>query len=286
MKPVKESELFDAVATALHIAVPLEPTADAEPRPFAGALRPLHVLLAEDSVVNQKLAVALLKKHGHTVEVVQNGKEAVAAANRGKFDVILMDVQMPEMDGIEATAVIRTQEKQNGGHLPIIAMTAHAMKGDREACLQAGMDEYVAKPVRARELFAAIARVLGDGEAPAKPQDAAGDAPVVNWAAVMETVQDDRELLAETMQAFLEECPKLLEQIRTAVEAGDDPTLHRAAHTLKGSLRLFGAERAAEWAQRLESIAKDGRIHDAQPVVAPLEEELEQVVRAMRSPPF
>ena len=117
-------------------------------------------MLAEDSLVNQKLAVALLEGQGHTVTVVGNGKEAVAAAGSQKFDLILMDVQMPELDGLEAVAQIRAWEQRTGTHLPIIAMTAHALKGDRERCLEAGMDNYVAKPIRAEELFETIDAVL------------------------------------------------------------------------------------------------------------------------------
>jgi two-component system sensor histidine kinase/response regulator len=124
---------------------------------------PLKILLAEDNHVNQKVAVGMLEKRGHSVTVAENGKEAVAAFIRQgerPFDVILMDVQMPEMDGFEATALIRAEEKETGGHVPIIALTAIAMKGDREKCLEAGMDGYVAKPLRAEELFSAMGKLL------------------------------------------------------------------------------------------------------------------------------
>ncbi len=124
-------------------------------------LPPLHVLLAEDGLTNQKLAIALLEKNRHSVVVASNGKEAIAALASGQFDVVLMDVEMPEMDGLEATAVIRAKERQTGEHVPIIAMTAHAMKGDRDRCLEAGMDDYVSKPVRSAILFETIATVLG-----------------------------------------------------------------------------------------------------------------------------
>lgn len=159
-KPVKQSELFDAMALALGISSPAdadEVSATALPDPLT---RPLRILLAEDSLVNQKLAVGLLQKYGHTVDVVGDGRAALATVETQDYDLVLMDVQMPEMDGLEATRAIRVREARHGGHLPIIAMTAHAMKGDRERCLEAGMDSYVAKPIRARELFEAIARVL------------------------------------------------------------------------------------------------------------------------------
>jgi CheY-like chemotaxis protein len=161
MKPVKQSELFDAIGLSLGITVPEDEGEEGLGRERGAELPPLHVLLAEDSLVNQKLAIGLMEKHGHSVAVANNGKEAIATLASQKFDVVLMDVEMPEMDGLEATAVIRVKEKQTGKHVPIIAMTAHAMKGDRERCLEAGMDAYVSKPIRARQLFETLESVLG-----------------------------------------------------------------------------------------------------------------------------
>jgi PAS domain S-box-containing protein len=160
LKPVKQSELFDAVAMALGItaAEDAEELAVSVTRPVIPSA--LHVLLAEDSLVNQKLAVGLLEKHGHRVEVVGDGRAALAAVESKRYDLVLMDIQMPEMDGLEATRAIRIRERKRGGHIPIVAMTAHAMKGDRERCLDSGMDGYVAKPIRAKELFDTIANVL------------------------------------------------------------------------------------------------------------------------------
>jgi CheY-like chemotaxis protein len=161
MKPVKQSELLDVIGRSLGIGAP-----EAKEEEVAGSgldqeLPPLRILLAEDSIVNQKLAVGLMEKRGHHVEVVNNGKEAIAALAKQQFDVVLMDVEMPEMDGLEATAVIRVKERQTGKHVPIIAMTAHAMIGDRERCLDAGMDGYVSKPIRAHQVFQTLANVLG-----------------------------------------------------------------------------------------------------------------------------
>jgi len=154
LKPVKQSELLDAIERALGVLVPkAELTRAADETPPARALR---ILLAEDSIVNQKLAVALLTRQGHTVTIANNGKEAVAAVDRESFDVILMDIQMPEMDGLKATAAIRERESHAGLHTPIIAMTAHALKGDRERCLEAGMDGYVTKPIRPQDLYQAV----------------------------------------------------------------------------------------------------------------------------------
>ncbi|HID76413.1 MAG TPA: response regulator, partial [Planctomycetaceae bacterium] len=177
-KPVKQSDLFDAIMVALGAQPQPEPRATETSEPAAREpsepARALRVLLAEDSLMNQKLAVALLGRHGHAVTVTVNGRQAVAAAQAIEFDVVLMDVQMPEMDGYEATAAIRRAERRSGKHLPIIAMTAHAMRGDRERCLAAGMDAYVAKPIRADELFATIDRVLARGD---RPKAAAGPTP-------------------------------------------------------------------------------------------------------------
>jgi CheY-like chemotaxis protein len=164
MKPVKQSELFDAIGMSLGITVPEDEEAEALAQQQKPEVRPLRVLLAEDSLVNQRLAVGLLGKDGHTVVVANNGKEAIAALASQEFDVVLMDVEMPEMDGFGATAVIRVQEKQTGAHIPIIAMTAHAMKGDREQCLEAGMDDYVSKPVRAQQLLDTIRSVVRTSE--------------------------------------------------------------------------------------------------------------------------
>jgi CheY-like chemotaxis protein len=163
-KPVKQSSLLAAVLTVLGRT---EPEGTAAPLVTRHTLRetprPLRILLAEDNLVNRRIALGMLEKRGHRVEVAGDGREAIAlleAAAGTPFDLILMDVQMPEMDGFEATAVIREKEKASGKHIPIIALTAHAMKGDREACLKAGMDEYVAKPLKADDLFSVMEKVL------------------------------------------------------------------------------------------------------------------------------
>ncbi|TWU40849.1 PocR ligand-binding domain-containing protein [Novipirellula artificiosorum] len=163
IKPVKQSELFNAIGMSLGVSVPADDQAEPTLGEQASALPPLKVLLAEDGLVNQKLAVILMEKNGHTVVVANNGKEAVEKSASHEFDVVFMDVEMPEMDGLEATAAIRANEKRTGKHVPIIAMTAHAMKGDRERCLEAGMDDYVSKPIRAERLFKTLASVLRDG---------------------------------------------------------------------------------------------------------------------------
>ena len=160
MKPVKQSELFNAIGMSLGIAALQDKGEQASGPSAEPKIGPLRFLLAEDSIVNQKLAIGLLEKHGHSVVVAGNGREAIATLAEQEFDVVLMDVEMPEMDGFEAAAIIRLRERQTERHIPIIAMTAHAMKGDRERCLESGMDGYVAKPIRVQRLFDAIEAVM------------------------------------------------------------------------------------------------------------------------------
>jgi CheY-like chemotaxis protein len=159
---VRQSELLERVRSVLATGpgqVPEQAVASKPPKENSSG-RSLKILLAEDNVVNQKVAAGLLKRRGHSVTVVPNGLRALDALQQSNFDIVLMDIQMPEMDGFEATAVIRGKEQVTRQHLPVLALTAHAMKGDRERCLQAGMDGYVSKPLRAEELFEAIESVL------------------------------------------------------------------------------------------------------------------------------
>ena len=156
IKPVKPSELRQVIGTVLAAARPAS-APRRSPLVTVQPPRPLRILLAEDSLLNQKLAVGLLTKWGHAVTVANNGQEAVVAVTRQVFDLVLMDIQMPEMNGFEATEAIRGQERERGGRVPIVALTAHALKGDRERCLEAGMDGYVSKPIRQEELYQAIA---------------------------------------------------------------------------------------------------------------------------------
>jgi two-component system, sensor histidine kinase and response regulator len=286
MKPVKQSELFDAIIGSLGMIQQAErPASDGLPAP--GEMRPLRILLAEDSYPNQRLAVGVLSKWGHHVTVANNGREALAAVDGGSFDLILMDVQMPEMDGYQATAVIREREARTGGHLPIIAMTAHAMKGDREECLAAGMDGYVAKPIRRRELQQVIEEVLGeeskrnpaarriepDGEAILGPH---------NWEHALQTTEGDTVLLQEVLASFLEECPLLLDQMDQALRQTDSRALRRAAHTLKGSLQILGQTRPRELAERLEELGKSGQCEECRELVERLTVEANTLLGEMR----
>jgi PAS domain S-box-containing protein len=283
-KPIKQSSLFDAIINCLvcRTALPARPAGAAGVGPESGAegiVRPLKILLAEDSVVNQKLALGLLKRGEHKVTVVTTGFAVLDATRRERFDLVLMDVQMPEMDGLEATRRIRQHEATTGGRIPIIAVTAHAMKGDRDLCLSAGMDAYISKPIRAAELYQTIDDLMGRRRSAAaadEPSRPAADNEF-DWSVALATVQGSEELLREIIEAFLEETPRQLSAVHKALAESDAPGLRRAAHTIKGALRYFGAEAAFGRALEVETQAHNGDLAGIRPAIEKLERELERI---------
>jgi CheY-like chemotaxis protein/nitrogen-specific signal transduction histidine kinase len=259
-KPVKQADLHKAILAAFGTAVPPRKPEPRLPQQAPSAGRRLRILLAEDNPVNQKLALALLEKQGHAVAVANNGREALTALEREPFDLVLMDGQMPEMDGFEAAAAIRRRERATHAHIPIIAMTACAMKGDRERCLEAGMDGYVAKPFRMKELFETIERLLPSPAAPGTgPAPEPQGEDVVDWDEALRQVDGNRELLRELINLFRAECPEWMAKLDEAIRAGNAGQLKRVAHNLKGSLGTFGAKEAFDAALELEAM---GRVND------------------------
>jgi CheY-like chemotaxis protein len=253
VKPIKASSLHGAIATVLDEGV-TEPTraaaTDGALDPEMAARHPLRILLTEDNVVNQRLALRLLEKMGYRADVAGNGIEAVEAVDRQTYDLVLMDVQMPEMDGVEATA--RILERFPEGERPwIVAMTAEAMQGDREGFLAAGMNDYVAKPIRPHELVAAISRTprrASGGAAPDEDARPAVDETVL--ARLAESMGGDETFVAELIDQFLGDSPGLLAAARAGLEAGDTDEVRRAAHTLKSNAATFGANELAERVRR------------------------------------
>ncbi|HEX7446267.1 MAG TPA: PAS domain-containing protein [Pirellulales bacterium] len=252
MKPIKQSELFDAIMSALGVSLRREvpQTTECAQQPH----RSLRILVAEDNVVNQKLVVHLLEKRGHCVVVAGNGREAVEIVERQPLDLVLMDVQMPEMGGFEATAEIRRREQMRGGHLPIVAMTAHAMKGDRERCLEAGMDAYIGKPIQARALWDLLDTLVTTDEVNASPATIAGDDSSMQSA--INQLAGDQELLQELVRVFLDEWPEWRRQLSDAAATADLAALRRLGHMLKGSMGQFAFEDARDAAAELESLGE------------------------------
>jgi two-component system, sensor histidine kinase and response regulator len=289
-KPIRQSELLDAIMTALGDRGAVSGArSGGRADPIASAGSGLRILLAEDNAVNQTLAVRLLERRGHRVVVVGDGREAVAALEREPFDLVLMDVQMPELSGFEATAAIREREQVTGTHTPIVAMTAHAMKGDRERCLEAGMDGYVSKPIQAERLFREIDRLVDPGSRAGAPTAYTLAAPgardvearqptVIDRGELLTRFAGDEGLLREVVGIFAGEAPQLVAAGRDAIARGDAADLQRAAHTLKGCVGNFGASPAYEAAQRVDRLAKEGRLSEAAAAFSDLEAGAERLM--------
>ncbi len=250
-KPVKPSELLHALRRAREAES--HARGQSEPAPGAAA-RPTHpqldVLLVEDNSVNQRLAQIVLEKEGHRVVAADNGAAALEELKRGRFDVVLMDVQMPEMDGVETTVAIRGRERLSGGHLPILALTAHAMAGDRERCLRAGMDGYLTKPLKPALLLEAVERCRSACAAMSPGRER----PVLDRAALLERVNHDGTLLREVTGMYLNERARIMAELRLAADARNAEEYARAAHTLGGMLRSLSAVAAQEVARALEAL--------------------------------
>jgi CheY-like chemotaxis protein len=214
--------------------------------------------LVEDHPVNQRLARKLLEKWGHTVLVAANGRKALEAIERNNFDLVIMDVQMPEMNGLEASRQIRAQEKGTGAHLPIIAMTAHAMKGDREQCLAAGMDAYVTKPIDPDLLFRTIEGAASDKVVPIRKAGAGSFDP----DGLLRRAGGDWSLAREVINMFLEDTPEVLSQMLDAIGRKDWKAVERGAHRIKGAAANLDASDLANIAFDIEQNASDGKVSE------------------------
>jgi PAS domain S-box-containing protein len=259
-KPIRRAELHEAIGRALNGFAVVGPATASAPLAVPGPARTVKVLLAEDNIVNQRVATGLLTKRGHHVTVVVNGREALAAIERETFDVVLMDVQMPDMDGLEATAAIRALERTTGSHVRIIAMTAHAMNGDRERCLRAGMDGYLSKPIKPQMLFSVVEDE--SPSPPAAPSDARS-APIDRDEA-LRIMGGDEGLLADVVQLFLDDCPQRLAAIKAAVDARNAELIEAEAHGLKGAASNLSATALFEAAGALERIGAERRLDAAE----------------------
>jgi CheY-like chemotaxis protein len=285
-KPVSQSELLDTVVDTLDLYSRPTHRPKTETLPTR-PLQPLRILLAEDLPANQKVAKAILEKRGHQVVAVPNGRVAVDCVqdDSERFDVVLMDIQMPVMDGYQATAAIRSVADPAVSRLPIIAMTAHAMQGDREACLSTGMDAYIAKPFDARNLVEVVEAIVSQPDLPAgttlefgsksefKQDSQVGQDhfELVDLEAALNRLGGDQDLFREFVVIFQEDAPKLLNRIVQSVEQQDSSQLEQAAHALKGLMSNFGANQCVELAQQLESAGKQNHVSSIAPLLKPFQ---------------
>src|SRR5579875_1885201 len=267
-KPIRQSQLFDALITTLEAKGVREGMQEQEgqARAEGNLLEPLklQVLLAEDNPVNQKLAIRLLERWQCRFDLAHNGREAVELAQQRRYDVILMDVQMPEMDGFEATAAIRQMERTQQRHTPIVAMTAHAMAGDRERCLQAGMDDYVSKPIHADALYALLRRFMQQDKVSSQEEvkmqvEDLSHGPL-DLDALCALCGGEEALMQEMITLFYEEVPAQLNELWEACAVGEAERIREAAHKLKGSCRTVAAGRMTEACQQLETLARSGEL--------------------------
>ena len=278
-KPVRQSQLYDCLRTVMGPPGPVEPTATPEAHRLitahalkeAEARSRTRILVVEDNEVNQMVAVRMLEKLGYRCDVAANGMEAVEGQTRAPYDVILMDCQMPEMDGYEASQAIREREALLGVHTPIIAMTANAMQGDREKCLAAGMDDYISKPVSHPDLEAMLGRWMSES-----PQAASGGSagPVVVRqpdasrpidTSVLDYFREEGEkgatgFLADLIGQFLREAPGRIERLRRALTDVDAGALRLEAHSLKGCAGTIGANQLASICALLETQSAAGPV--------------------------
>ncbi|MFH0960188.1 MAG: response regulator [Pseudomonadota bacterium] len=281
MKPIKQSDLLDAILMTMAKSHP-----DEEQRPslitrhsVREARKRLNILLAEDNTVNQKLAVRILEKMGHSVCVAPNGREALNMLGIQDFQLVLMDVQMPEIDGLDATRAIRRKEANSGGHVPIIAMTAHAMVGDMEKCIASGMDGYISKPITPNELSRVIEQVLKNLE------DESGELlnevfpkSKIDQAELMARIGGDYDILRELTDMFLKEYPEAIQKMRAAISIGDMYGFRIACHSLRGSIATFSSSSATKAVARLEKLRD---LSQSEELMTKLETELKDMTKAL-----
>jgi CheY-like chemotaxis protein len=287
IKPVRRTELLEAMLSALgERAAEPGPVRVSSHRSVNERRRGVRILLAEDNPVNQTVALRLLTKYGHRVVVAGNGREALLALEKAPldgFDLILMDVQMPEMDGFAATAAVREREKETGSHIPIVAMTAHAMKGDRERCLAAGMDDYISKPIQAKALLDLIERLTGVPAPGAPSGSPSAEAHEPDLKAMVDVFEGDMGLVNEIVHLFLRDCPHQCDLIREGLARGHRQIVERTAHTLKGSVSNFAFPAAFYNLQKLENLGREGDLGEAAELFAAVEAQLETLQSSLAS---
>ncbi len=284
-KPIRKSDLLSAILTVLSQGSANDAPHLVRRSSSRETMTKLRILVAEDNPVNQTVVMRMLEKMGHLPMLGQNGQEVLSMLESGTFDLVFMDIQMPEMDGLTATREIRENERRTGVHIPIVAMTAHAMKGDEERCLEAGMDGYLTKPLSSLGIEKMIAKMFGternvqqltampDSPRPSSPWDS---------ARALESVDGDESLLRELVQIFLEEIPHQLANLQKGIEASDLEQIERTAHSLKGELGCLGLMDAAQKARDLERMGHERAVQPAAELFAAFKAEISAAALAMR----
>jgi two-component system sensor histidine kinase/response regulator len=271
VKPVRQAALRQAIARALSTAQVMPPRVPVGP-PSLSRRTPRRVLLAEDNVVNQRVASGILQKAGHAVTIAATGHAALEWLSRSSFDVVLMDMQMPEMGGAEAMSIIRGEERSTGRHLPIIALTAHAMKGDREICLKAGADGYVSKPIAARELLDQVDQLT------AHPAPMPDD----KRRKLLASVDNDEALASDIVRLFAATAPPQIAVIRAAIEGADAPRIAVAAHGLRGAATNFGTDPLIDSLIELETLAAQGNVPACAAIIGRIETQTTALIDLLR----
>jgi CheY-like chemotaxis protein len=279
LKPVQQEELLATIHRVMSRGGGSAPpeTAPAggpdQARAPAPAASPLRVLVAEDNEFNAQLLEQLLGRRGHRVRLADNGREALRLAEEGGFDLLLLDAHMPELDGFQVARAVRERERTTGGHLPVIALTARSRPEDRERCLAAGMDDFLAKPLRSADLWEAMDRVAG-----VRPPAGRPGTGLLDPRALLATCGGDAAILEKLCQAFRRRLPDHLKAVQGALRDGDAPRLREAAHKLCGALAAFSTA-AGGVASDLEDCAEQGRLEEARALVGQLEAMAEELMR-------
>ncbi len=282
-KPVCPSDLLNAVMIALGL---MKPETAEVPTEKMGKpdIPPLRILVAEDTPFNQKFITRLLDRWGHVSVIAENGLEALKILSEDSFDIVFMDVQMPEMDGFEATLKIREGEKKAGGHIPIIAMTAHAMKGDRERCIDAGMDDYISKPISSDMLQKAIKKLIPEKIPKTDTTDVSGEVIAsFDEASLLKAFDHDMEFFQEAFDMFVSDYPPMIEKLKNAIEDKDAELLKRTAHALKGMVGNFQGKDAAKEAFVLEEMGRHQEFSGAEETSKRLSDELLKLEKSLFS---
>jgi CheY-like chemotaxis protein len=291
VKPVSASTLLEAILAALGSRPRGGGEQGADHVPESEVIlaenpkRELHVLVADDHEPNRNLAMKILERRGHRCVPAGDGDEAIAACAQNSFDAVLMDVQMPNCDGFSATRAIRDRESRIGAHVPIIALTAHALSGDREECLSAGMDAYLAKPIHARELVALVERVTGvspDGDGDITPRQGPIRTSPFDISAALDRMDGEMDLLKEHIGYVLNDIPKLVERMRAAINRNDARLLEISGHRLKSLVSSYNHDSARELAQSLEQMGKAGQFDQAATTLDQLQPLIDEFIKAVQ----